>query len=341
MPIAIRAPLATRRALLAGALACALPVAAQTTRGHAEPVSIRFGILPIGGTKDSSDVWGPILADLSKAVGRPVGKTSVTSYDMMEQALRRDEVDLAFLPGKMALDAVTQHGMQVLAQVVRHDGLPGYRATLLARGDGPVTDLKAVLASPERWRLARGEKRSLSGFIVPKLELFLPNGIDIETRFQGDIVGTHQRTALAVANNEADLATNNTADFERFAVQFPDEAARLKVVWASDLVPHGMIVVRGSYNAALRHAITDFLLRYGRGKGRLAEHQRATLKGLHDFAGFLPADNRALEPVAGLTRKLDLDSAQSAQWINEAARQARLRRIEADYAEQMRLLQTR
>ena len=326
----------TRRALLASALLASLPVGARAQGGN-DP--IRFGILPIGGTVDSSDVWGPLLLELSKAVALPITKTSVTSYDSMEQAIRRDEIDMAFLPGKMALDAVSRHQMQVLAQVVRHDGLPGYRATLLTRKDGPVRNLDAALATPEQWRLARGEKRSLSGFIVPKLELFLPRGIDIETRFRGEVVGTHQRTALALANNEADLATNNTADFERFALQFPVEASRLKVIWQSALVPHGMIVVRGSYPAALRQTMQRFLVAYGRGKGPGAERQREVLRKLHDFAGFLQAGNRSLVPVADLTRKLDLDSAQSAQWINEAARQNRLKRIESDYAAQLRALQ--
>ena len=70
----------------------------------------------------------------------------------------------------------------------------------------------------------------------------------------------------------------------------------------------------------------------------LTEQQRAALKGLHDFAGFLPADNRALLPVARLTRQLDLDSAHSATWINDAARQARLARIESQYATQVQML---
>ena len=70
-----------------------------------------------------------------------------------------------------------------------------------------------------------------------------------------------------------------------------------------------------------------------------AEQQRQTLKGLHDFAGFPAADNRALISVARLTHKLELDSARSAQWINEAARQARLARIDSEYAEQLRALQ--
>lgn len=178
----------------------------------------------------------------------------------------------------------------------------------------------------------------MSGFIVPKLQLFLPRQIDIETRFQGDIVGTHQRTALAVANGEADLATNNSADFERFRTQFPAETARLRVLWQSELVPHGFIVLRNAHGDAMRRRAQRFLAQYGRGSGAQAEQQRAALKGLHDFAGFLPADNRALLPVARLTRQLDLDSAHSATWINDAARQARLARIESQYATQVQML---
>ncbi len=333
-------PNPTRRALLAGALALGaapcLPARAQAIQLG---TPIRFGILPIGGTVDSRNGWAPVLAELGQAIGRPVTLLSATSYNMLEQALRRDEVDMAFLSGKMALDAVMQRGMRVIAQVARHDGLPGYRATLLARSGGPVPSLDAVLANPGKWRLARGEKRSLSGFIVPKLELFLPRGIDIETSFAGGAVGTHQQTALAVANGEAELATNNTADFERFNLVFPAEAARLTVLWQSDLIPHGAIVIRRGYDGALRERVQQFFWQYGRGRGRRAEQQRQTLKALHDFAGFPAADNRALIPVARLTHKLELDSARSAQWINEAARQARLARIDSEYAEQLRALQ--
>lgn len=258
---------------------------------------------------------------------------------MLGDAVKRGEVDMAFLSGKMALDAVTLYDMAVVAQVTRHDGLPGYRATLLSRVGGPVRDLEAVLANPGRWRLARGEKRSMSGYLIPKLQLFLPRHIDIETGFAGDIVGTHQRTALAVANGEADVATNNTADFERFSSQFPAETARLRVIWESDLIPHGVIVMRRRLGSALQQAARQFFAQFGRGQGRQAEQERAALKGLHDLAGFLGADNpAALLPVAHLTHQLELDSAHSAQWINDAALRTRLRRIEDEYAAQLKQL---
>jgi len=313
-----------------------LPAAAQPALQPDAPV--RFGILPLGGAFESRSDWDPLLAELSRAIARPVSVLSVNSYEALEQAIQRDEVDMAFLSGKMALDAVTQRRMKVVAQVVRHDGLPGYRALLLTRKTPPFNTKKSLLAEPERWRLARGERQSVSGFIVPQLQFFLPNHIAMETRFLSEIVGTHQTTALAVANNEADVATNNTADFERFKLRFPAEAQRLQMLWESELIPHAQIVVRREYSPELRSRVQAFLVGYGRAKGPRGDGERLVLKSLHDLAGFVAADNSSLQPAAKLAYQLAKQNAMTAQWVNDAARQARLQRIETSYAEQVTVL---
>jgi phosphonate transport system substrate-binding protein len=330
--------------LLRGVLAVllGLPLAAPAQRagnaGTAADAPLRFGILPLGGAFESRNDWEPLLVDLGRAIGRPVSILSVTSYEALEQAIEHGQVDMAFLSGKMALDAVTLYRMTVLAQVTRHDGLPGYRALLLTRKSGNRTSLKDLLAEPENWRLARGESRSVSGFIVPQLQIFLPNHIAMETRFRSELVGTHQVTALAVANGEADVATNNTADFERFQQQFPAEAERLQVIWESELIPHAQIVIRRDWPLDFQKKVQAFLVGYAQGKGPRAEAERATLKSLHDFAGFLAADNSSLLPAARLSYQLARQSAMNAQWVNEAAREARLQRIENTYQDQVAAL---
>ena len=332
---AVRAVRAASLALPLAFAASPMPAAAQ---GGALDGPVRFGILPLGGAFESRSDWDPLLAELSRAIGRPVSVLSVNSYEALEQAIQRDEVDMAFLSGKMALDAVTQRRMKVVAQVVRHDGLPGYRALLLARKTPPLNSLKNLLDQPDRWRLARGEKQSVSGFIVPQLQLFLPNHIAMETRFLSEVVGTHQINALAVANSEADVATNNSADFERFRLRFPAEAQRLQVLWESDLIPHAQIVVRREYPPELRSRVQAFLTGYGRAKGPRGDAERLVLKSLHDLAGFVAADNTSLQPAAKLAYQLAKQNAMTAQWVNDAARQARLQRIESGYAEQVSVL---
>ncbi|SCX73469.1 phosphonate transport system substrate-binding protein [Variovorax sp. EL159] len=322
-------------------LLMALPGVAAAQATSSSPSSqapVRFGILPLGGAFESRSDWDPLLAELSRAINRPVSVLSVNSYEALEQAIQRDEVDMAFLSGKMALDAVTQRRMKVVAQVVRHDGLPGYRALLLSRKTPPFNTLKDLLEQPERWRIARGEKQSVSGFIVPQLQFFLPNHIAMETRFLSEIVGTHQTNALAVANNEADVATNNSADFERFKLRFPAETQRLQVLWESDLIPHAQIVVRREYPPELRTRVQTFLVNYGRAKGPRGDAERLVLKSLHDLAGFVAADNSSLQPAAKLAYQLARQNAMTAQWVNDAAREARLQRIDSSYAEQVGVL---
>ena len=339
MQVSLRRSIAVLAAFRAAALALlvGLPLAAGA-QAPATDAPMRFGILPLGGAFESRSDWDPLLAEMSRAIGRPVSVLSVNSYEALEQAIQRDQVDMAFLSGKMALDAVTQRRMKVVAQVVRHDGLPGYRALLLARKTPPLNSLKNLLDQPERWRLARGEKQSVSGFIVPQLQFFLPHHIAMETRFASEVVGTHQVTALAVANNEADVATNNTADFERFRLRFPAEAGRLQVLWESELIPHAQIVMRRDYPSELRQRVQAFLVAYGRAKGPRGDAERVVLKSLHDLAGFVPADNSSLLPAARLAYQLATQNAKTAQWVNDAARQARLQRLDSGYAEQVGVL---
>ena len=62
------------------------------------------------------------------------------------------------------------------------------------------------------------------------------------------------------------------------------------------------------------------------------------LKSLHDLAGFVAADNTSLQPAAKLAYQLAKQNAMTAQWVNDAAREARLQRIDSGYAEQVSVL---
>ncbi|MBT2321707.1 phosphate/phosphite/phosphonate ABC transporter substrate-binding protein [Variovorax paradoxus] len=335
-----------RRCVLRAAWRCSVAAAlglhaaaalAQGLRGELPP-ALRFGVLPIGGAVESRENWTVLLNDLSRALGRPVSVLSVSSYESLEQAIGRNEVDFALLSAKLALDAVSQRRMNVLAQVTRHEGAPDHRAVLLTRTAPPFNTLQELLARPERWRLARGDSRSVSGFMVPQLELFLPHGIAMETRFKSEIVDTHQATALAVANGDADVATNNTTDFERFRRQFPAEAARLQVIWESKPTPPALFVVRSDHPPALQKKLQAFLVGYGRGKGPGADAEREVLKSLHASLGYAAADNSALLPAAALEYQLARQRALNAKWVSPEARAGRLERIERSHAEQVRML---
>ena len=315
--------------LLLALLPAALAGGARKGQDDDPKAPLTFGILPIGGPAESLEAWRPMLDDMHKALDRPIRSVSVTTYEGIAQAISEQRVDVAFLSGRLALDAVTRQNMQVVAQLTRGDQSKGYYALLIVATDSPIHSLDDLFARQGRWRFARGESLSVSGYLVPETQLFASRGVDSDTYFANVHIDNHQNNALAVANGEADVATNNSADMERFAERFPDQFGRLRILWRSALIPHAVIVVRTDLPAALRTQIATFLTTYGQGKDGAREE--ANLKLIHDISGFTPADNRQLVPFADIEYTLESRRAKTARWVSESAKAARLQKIEADH----------
>ncbi|RDD80190.1 phosphate/phosphite/phosphonate ABC transporter substrate-binding protein [Dyella tabacisoli] len=299
---------------------------------------LAFGILPLGGPSESVNAWRPMLDDMSTALQRPVSSVSVSTYEGLAQALAEKRIDLAFVSGLLALDAVTKDRMQVIAQLANDNHSRSYYSVLIVGKDSPIHNLDDLFHHPGHWRYAHGEVLSVSGYLVPETQLFAERKLDSDTYFATVTVDNHQNNALAVANGEADVASNNTADLERFAKRFPEQYARLRILWKSSPIPHAVIIIRSDLPPALRDQVIGFVTHYAR-HGRNAAAELAKLKLIHDISGFSPAGNDALIPFANIQYTLDRRHALSAQWINTAAMQARLQKIETDHNELLRRLQ--
>ena len=312
-----------------GLLLCVGCLCARAAQDDDPGAPLTFGILPIGGPAESLEAWRPMLDDLRRALQRPIRAVSVATYEGIAQAISEQRVDIAFLSGRLALDAVARQNMQVIGRLTRGDGSRGYTAVLLVAENSSIRSVEQLLSQRGRWRFARGEALSVSGYLVPETQLFAPRGLDSDTFFASVRVDNHQNNALAVANGEVDVATNNSADLERFRQRFPDQYARLRVLWRSSLIPHAVIVVRADLPSALRARIADFITGYAKGKD--ASRELANLHLIHDISGFAAADNTELLPFADIEYSLEKRRATSAQWVSEAAKVSRLKKIDADH----------
>ncbi len=329
-------------ALIAAGLSLALLCAgsaAAAGKGSDPPLPIHFGILPIGSAAESLEQWRPLLEDLQKRLGHPVTTVSVGNYVGLSNAIGAQRVDIAFLSGRLAVEAVTHQHMQVFAQFVRSDGVRGNVAVLVVRGDSPVRHLDDLLAAPGKgWRYARSEHLSVTGYIAPETYVFAPHGLNSDTFFSSVRVGDHQGNLLAVVNREADVASSNNPDMDLFRRNFPREADQLRVIWRSPLIPSGVLVIRDDMPRPLRQKLTAFLLGYGKARGETAARERAKLARIPDLGGFAPEDNRVLEPFVDMEYILLRQQAEHAQWVTPQARQARLAQIELDRRHALRLL---
>ncbi|MDA7418749.1 PhnD/SsuA/transferrin family substrate-binding protein [Xenophilus arseniciresistens] len=343
LPIPCAPIAAQRRALLLAALAAGLfgmnRAPAQTFEPRRRRVHesgfVRFAALPVGGAVDWRRHWDVLLAALGAALQWPVSGVAVLSQEMLARSIEREQVDVAFLAGPLALEAVVSGRMEVVAQM-RAEPLGAPHALLLARRTDMPADLEELLAQPERWRIARGEERSLTGFLIPQTRLMLPRRLPLETGFMDERIGSAQDNLLALANGDVDLCTTGSMHLASFAQQFPQEAARLRVVWQSEPVPRPVVLVRSDAPEPWKAQVRDFFLQVG--EPTAPSPWRFALAALHMPQGFGPADNRVLLPVAQLALELGRLRAQGAQWVSEAARQARLERLAQTYARQLRVL---
>ncbi|MGH8159041.1 MAG: phosphate/phosphite/phosphonate ABC transporter substrate-binding protein [Rhodanobacter sp.] len=319
----------TTKWLILGLLIATGNAAASNEAAPAAP--IRFGILPIGSASESLEQWRGLLEELQKRLGHPVTTVSVSSYAGLSEAIGAQQVDIAFLSGKLAVAAVIHQHMQVFAQFVRSDGATGNVAMLVVRADSPIHSLSDLLAKPGRWRYARSEHLSVTGYTAPEADVFAPRGLNSDTFFASVRVAGHQSNLLSVVNGEVDVASSNNPDMDLFRRHFPSEAAQLKVIWRSPLIPSGVLVLRDGLPSPLREQLTAFILAYGKAAGEAGVRERAQLARVPDLGGFAPQSNRVLQPFVDMQYALLRQEAEHGQWVSPQALQARLAQIESDY----------
>jgi phosphonate transport system substrate-binding protein len=327
-----------RAGFLLGLLALGLSLQAEQVAAAKAPDTFRFGILPIGSAAESRDQWQPLLQDLEKKLGRPVHIVSVSSYAGLFGAIKDQRVDAAFLSGRLATEAVEHQHMSVIAQFVRGNGGKGNVAMLIVRSDGAIHQLEDMFAKPGHWRYARSEMLSVGAYIAPEAEVFAPRGLNSDTFFASVRVGNQQNNALAVVNDEVDVAACDGPDLYLFREDFPGEASQLKVIWQSAPLPSEVLVVRESMPAPLRSELLAFMHGYGHSPGATGEREHGNLSRIPDLIGFTPADNRVLQPFVDMEFLLIREQAQHGQWVNDQAREARLAQIDADYQRALRAL---
>src|SRR5690606_12040170 len=123
-----------------------------------------------------------------------------------------------------------------------------------------------------------------------------PRGVDPANCFRTVGSANHEANLEAVAGGALDVAANNTT-FLRLAHERGTEAAdKVKVLWASPLLPEDPIIYRKDLDPAVKEKLRQFFLTYGQGDSPEAERQRLQLEEL-SIGGFRPADDTHLLTV--------------------------------------------
>lgn len=289
-----------RKPIAAAALAAALLMGGAGANAADE---INFGIISTEKTSNLKQTWEPFIAEMEKGTGLKIKPFFASDYAGIIEGMRFNKVQIAWHGNKSAMEAVDRAESEVFVQSVDKDGNPGYWSHLIVHKDSPFQKLDDVLKCDKSLDFGNGDPNSTSGFLVPTSYIFAAKSIEPKDCFKTVRAANHEANALAVANKQVHVATNNNENLRRLEQTAPDAAAKIRVIWTSPLIPSDPLLWRKDLAADAKAKIYKFLMEYGRvGTEDEVKKQRAVLAAL-GWAPFRPSSNDQLIPI----RQLELN----------------------------------
>jgi phosphonate transport system substrate-binding protein len=300
---------------------------------HAEPpAELNFGVISTEASMNQKKNWEPFVEAMSKAIGVKVKAFYATDYAGVIEGMRFNKVHVAWFGNKSGMEAVDRAQGEVFAQIVAKDGNTGYYSHLIVRADSPFHKLEDVLKCDKSLNFGIGDPNSTSGFLVPTAYVFAARDIEPKSCFKTVRNANHQANAMAVANKQVDVATNNSEDLQRVEHNAPDARKQIRVIWTSPIIPLDPLVWRKDLDPALKTKIYTFLLGYGRlGTDEENKVAREVLGNLI-WSTFNPSSDRQLIPIRKLEASKSLMKVQGDDKLSDAEKAAKVAELKAEIA---------
>ena len=235
---------------------------------------------------------------MEKQTGLKVKAFFASDYAGIIEGMRFNKVQLAWMGNKSAMEAVDRANGEVFAQMVNADGTQGYYSHLIVHKDSPLKNLDDVFKNGKNLSFGNGDPNSTSGFLVPGFYVFAQNKQDPKTLFKVVRNANHETNALAEANKQVDVATNNSENLDKMKDRQTEKFKDLKVIWTSPLIPSDPLVMSKSVPEATRAKIKTFFYNYAKTDPR----EKEIVMKINKLTGFKASSNEQLKPI----RQLDL-----------------------------------
>ena len=289
---------------------------------------IHFGLISTESAQNLKADWQPLIDDLHKQTGLNVKVFFAPDYAGIIEGMRFNKVQVAWLGNKSAMEAVDRANGEVFAQMVNADGTQGYYSHLIVHKDSPLATLDDVLKNVKSLSFGNGDPNSTSGFLVPGYYVFAKNKVDPKTAFKIVRNANHETNALAVANKQVDVATNNSENLDKIRERQPEKFKDIKLVWTSPLIPLDPMVMHKQLPEATKQKLKNFFYNYAKTDAR----EKEIVMKISKLAGFKPSTNEQLKPIReldlfGKRNKLEADATMA-----EADKKAKLAEIDQQLA---------
>ncbi len=310
-------------ATLTAALAVATPpVTAQELK------ELNFGMISTESSQNLRSDWQPILDGMAKKTGMKVNAFFAPDYAGIIEGMRFNKVHVAWFGNKSAMEAVDRASGEVFAQMVNADGTQGYYSHLIVHKDSPLKTLDDMLQQGKNLSFGNGDPNSTSGFLVPSYYVFAKSKIEPKTFFKLTRSANHEANALAVANKQVDVATNNSENLDKIKSKLPEKFNDIRVIWTSPLIPLDPLVIRKDLPEATKAKVRDFIYGYG----KTDQQEKDNLFKLSKLSGFKVSTNAQLTPIRQLELFKVRNKFEADATLSDADKQIKLVEIDKQLA---------
>ena len=289
---------------------------------------INFGFISTESSQNIKSDWQPLIDDMEKQTGLKIKTFFASDYAGIIEGMRFNKVQIAWMGNKSAMEAVDRSNGEVFAQMVNADGGQGYYSHLIVHKDSPLNNLSDMFSNAKNLSFGNGDPNSTSGFLVPGFYVFAQNKVDPKTAFKVVRNANHETNALAVANKQVDVATNNSENIDKLKERQPEKVKEIKIIWTSPLIPLDPLVISKNLPEATKTKIKTFFYNYAKTDAR----EKEIVMKISKLSGFKASTNDQLKPIRQLElfsqrNKIDADTT-----LSESEKKAKVTDVDQNMA---------
>lgn len=313
-----------KKMLATSVVAVTLGLVSQTASAQ----ELNFGIIATESSQNLRQQWQPVLDELNRKTGLKVTAFFAPDYAGVIEAMRFNKVQLGWFGNKSAMEAVDRSNGEVFAKVVNVDGTEGYYSHLIVHRDSALKSVDDVLKNAKNLNFGNGDPNSTSGFLVPSYYVFAKNNVDAKTAFKIARSANHETNAMAVANKQVDVATNNSETLAKLEKTQPEKIKEIRVVWTSPLIASDPIVWRKDLPEATKAKLKNFFMTYGQ-----TSPQEKEVMAKMNWSVFKESSNAQLVPIRQLDYFSKRIKMEADTTVNDADKKRELAEIDKKLAE--------
>jgi phosphonate transport system substrate-binding protein len=265
--------------------------------------TIKCGILPGESRQVVQRINEPLRAFLERFLEFPVDLVIGGNYVATSEALRRGQLDLAFLGPVTYILQSRNAGLEPFARPTHGGSIgPTFQAVIIVPAHGPVETIDQLRGM----EIAMGDPASTSGSWVPR-HMLLEACLSSERDYVRRNLGAHDAVLAAVANREVAAGGLSLPIYRRLLAEGRVDEQLVRILVESPPIPEYMWTFREGLSADLREAL------------------RQAFVGLRDPAALAAYRAEAFIPA------VDADVDRVRHWM-EAILQARLHPYPMGYA---------